>query len=292
MDGFRAAIDDCFLSELDLSGGKYTWEKSHGKSDWVRERLDRAFATQQWWNLFPLCKLLVYHVSVSDHDPIFLDLLSTSFLKKQFRFKFENTWLQEPNFRKEVSDFWLELPTVNIIPKLVSVSSFMARWGRNFFHKFRDKIRRQNEVIRLLVDRVDEDGISNYFMKKEKLNDLLCYEEVYWKQRAKNFWLTEGDANTKFFHASASARKKAIYLPFLETDSGEEVSNHEDMCQVVKDYYTAVFTSGHNVEILQLDESERRITEEQNHMLVAEMTFEEFSVAIKQMHPDKASGPD
>ncbi|XP_074378321.1 uncharacterized protein LOC141719854 [Apium graveolens] len=292
MDGFRAAIDDCFLSELDLSGGKYTWEKSHGKSDWVRERLDRAFATQQWWNLFPLCKLLVYHVSVSDHDPIFLDLLSTSFSKKQFRFKFENTWLQEPNFRKKVSDFWLELPTVNIIPKLVSVSSFMARWGRNFFHKFRDKIRRQKEVIRLLVDRVDEDGISNYFMEKEKLNDLLCHEEVYWKQRAKNFWLTEGDANTKFFHASASARKKANYLPFLETDSGEEVSNHEDMCQVVKDYYTVVFTSGHNAEILQLDESERRITEEQNHMLVAEMTFEEFSVAIKQMHPDKTSGPD
>ncbi|KAL8098510.1 hypothetical protein AgCh_031328 [Apium graveolens] len=261
MDGFRAAIDDCFLSELDLSGGKYTWENSHGKSDWVRERWDRDFVTQQWWNLFPLCKLLVYHVSVSDHDPIFLDLLSTSFSKKQFRFKFENTWLQEPNFRKEVSDFWLELPTVNIIPKLVSVSSFMARWGRNFFHKFRDKIRRQKEVIRLLVDRVDEDGIK-------------------------------GDANTKFFHASASARKKANYLPFLETDSGDEVSNHEDMCQVVKDYYTAVFTSGHNAEILQLDESERRITEEQNHMLVAEMTFEEFSVAIKQMHPDKASGPD
>lgn len=147
-------------------------------------------------------------------------------------------------------------------------------------------------MLRLLVDRVDEDGINNYFMEKEKLNELLYHEEVYWKQRAKNLWLTEGDANTKFFHASASARKKANHLLFLETDSGEEISNHADMCQVVKDYYTAVFTSGHNADILQLDDSERRITEEQNHMLVAEMTFEEFSVAIKQMHPYKASGPD
>ncbi|XP_074347397.1 uncharacterized protein LOC141686251 [Apium graveolens] len=127
MEGFRAAIDDCILSELDLSGGKYIWEKSRGKSNWVRERLDRAFATSSWHSLFPLCKLLVDHVPASDHDPIFLDLLNISLARKQFRFKFENTWLQDPNFRKEVSDFWLELPTINILPKLISVSSFMAR---------------------------------------------------------------------------------------------------------------------------------------------------------------------
>lgn len=45
MEGFGLAIDDSLLSEIDLHGGKFTWEKSRGKSDWLREWLDRCFAT-------------------------------------------------------------------------------------------------------------------------------------------------------------------------------------------------------------------------------------------------------
>lgn len=47
------------MTELDLMGGSFTWEKSRGSKDWVRERLDRAFASTSWWQLFPLCKLKV-----------------------------------------------------------------------------------------------------------------------------------------------------------------------------------------------------------------------------------------
>lgn len=37
---------------------------------------------------------------------------------------------------------------------------------------------------------------------------------------------------------------------------------------------------------------ERKVTDEQNRRLVVEISFDEFSLAIKQMHPDKPSGPD
>ncbi|XP_074327496.1 uncharacterized protein LOC141665410 [Apium graveolens] len=70
MEGFRKAVDDSELCELDLLGGLFTWEKSRGKDDWVRERLDRAFANMSWWARFPLCKLKVIVTPVSDHDPI------------------------------------------------------------------------------------------------------------------------------------------------------------------------------------------------------------------------------
>lgn len=46
MDGFRLAIEDCGLTEVDLVGGEFTWEKSKGSPNWVRERLDRAFANR------------------------------------------------------------------------------------------------------------------------------------------------------------------------------------------------------------------------------------------------------
>ncbi|XP_074339551.1 uncharacterized protein LOC141677486 isoform X1 [Apium graveolens] len=192
MAGFQENVDDSLLSEIHLQGGKFTWENSRGTADWVKERLDMSFATREWLHMFPLCKLSVIHVPVSDHDPLLLDLISVAFSQKQFRFRFENTWLQEPNFRKETTDFWLALPPSHILPKLIFVSNFMARWGRNFFHKFRDKVKKQKELLSSLVNRVDSDGVKLYFEENDKLNDLLLHEELYWKQRAKVFLANRG----------------------------------------------------------------------------------------------------
>ena len=102
LDRFQLAIKDCNLVELDLTGGEFTWEKSKGNPNWVRERLDRAFANNDWWHKFPLCTLKINHVSWSDHDPIQLLPFDTTMSRKQFRFRFENSWLQEPTFKEKV----------------------------------------------------------------------------------------------------------------------------------------------------------------------------------------------
>lgn len=292
MNGFRNAIEDCNLSEIDLEGGQYTWEKSKGSSEWVRERLDKAFASQTWWHRFPLYRLSVSHTLVSDHDPICLELCYATFSRKNFMFKFENIWLKEPNFHAKVANYWKSLPTTHLLPKLISITSFMAEWGHKFFHKFRDKVKSQKRVIDDLVHKTDAAGVESYFQEKEKLHDLLLQEEVYWKQRAKVFWLAERDSNTKFFHAQASMRKKANHIPYLINESGDRIDNHEDMCEVVKRYYQGVFASSNSNHPAQVGENEAIVSTTQNAMLVADMTFEEFRVAVKQMHPDKAAGPD
>lgn len=142
-----------------MSGERFTWERSKGTSRWARERLDRAFANEDWWQLFPLCKLPVFHTICSDHDPIKLDLYDVKVTKKQLRFKFENTWLREPNFHHEVRSHWEGLPSINLLPKLLDVSSFMARWGRNFFHKFKGKIAKQKAMLEMLAGKDDDESI-------------------------------------------------------------------------------------------------------------------------------------
>lgn len=62
---------------------------------------------------------------------------------------------------------------------------------------------------------VDDRSVQDYLDEKEKLNALLLQEEIYRKQRAKLFWLAEGDENTRFFHAYASARKKTNKISYL-----------------------------------------------------------------------------
>lgn len=111
-------------------------------------------------------------------------MFDTSYSRKQFRF--ENVWLQEPSFQDEVSSFWGGLPYTQLLPKLIYVSSFMAKWGRNFFHKFRDKFKKQKEVLNALVNKADDAGIRSYFFEKDRLDELK-QEETYWQQRAKSF---------------------------------------------------------------------------------------------------------
>lgn len=127
MEGFRETLEDCNLTELELCGGKYTWEKCRGKREWVREKLDHAFSTLSWANKFLLCKLSMHHTTRSDHEPILLELVSTSISRRLFRFKFENIWLKDSNLKKEVQTYWAKIPPIHLLPKLQEVSFFMAK---------------------------------------------------------------------------------------------------------------------------------------------------------------------
>lgn len=258
----------------------------------MRERLDRAFGSDSWWRLFPLCKLTVHQCVYSDHNPILVELYSVDHSKKQFRFRFENTWLKEEKFHEDVITYWKGLQPIHFLPKLIELSLFMEKWGRQFFNKFREKIRKQKELVALYEDCADDNRTSCYFAEKKNLEDLMVSEELYWQQRAKSFWLQDGDSNTKYFHACASSRKRRNQVGYLKDESGTVVSKQEEMCEVVEKYFRKNFSDEGRATRESMDDMEAVITESQNAKLTSEFTFKEFSTAIKQMHPDKSAGPD
>lgn len=167
----------------------------------------------------------------------------------------------------------------------------MAWWGRSFFHKFKDKVQKQKLKLDKLVDCNDDQSVREYLEEKDKLNLLLLQEETYWKQRAKLYWLQDGDENSKLFHASATTRKKANKISFLINNEGERVQDQEGMCEVVMEYFSTLFSEADNNVSIPDIAGYRTVTTAQNDRLTKEFSFEEFSLAITQMHPDKASGP-
>lgn len=101
------------------------------------------------------------------------------------------------------------------------------------------------------------------------------------KTKAKVFWLIEDNANIKFFHASASIRRKTNRIPYLESDNGVQVNDKEGMCSMVKDYFTDIFRDEQHTSMDHVSEETRYITDAQNQMLVEELTFVEFTTAVK-----------
>ncbi|XP_074377104.1 uncharacterized protein LOC141718624 [Apium graveolens] len=169
------------MAASDKKGGKFTWERGRNTSEWVREKLDRGFGTG-----------VMERISISIRE----------YMVKRTKFRAGGICNLEINPCKT-------FPSENI-----EVTSFMARWGRLFFHKFKEKIKHHKANLDKLVNYTGADSIKEYLSEREKLNTLLFQEEMYWRQRAKVFWLKDGDDNTRFFHTSAFAKKKANKIEF------------------------------------------------------------------------------
>lgn len=140
----------------------------------------------------------------------------------------------------------------------------MEKWGHNFFNKFREKIKKQKEVLSMYEDCATERQSRQYFEEKGKLEDLLIHEETYLRQRAKSFWLPEGDSNSKFFHAYATTRKVKSSITQWKDETGVLVSDQEGLCKVVKDYFVQLFSQDNSRPDENLESDGPVITEAQN----------------------------
>ncbi|KAL0410749.1 UNVERIFIED_CONTAM: hypothetical protein Slati_3664600 [Sesamum latifolium] len=78
---------------------------------------------------------------------------------------------------------------------------------------------------------------------REQLDECLVREEIMWKQRGKAQWLQEGDMNTAFFHARASARLRKNAITRLKLGNGSWSNSAEEVQQVITDYFQQLFTS-------------------------------------------------
>lgn len=120
----------------------------------------------------------------------------------------------------------------------------------------------------------------------------MAQEEIYWKQRAKAFWLRDGDANTKCFHLTATASKRRKIIDKLKNDNNEWVGGQSGLCELAKDYFGNLFLEQQSIYSPVIEAVSPIVSVEDNQGLELPFTGEEFRVAIFQMHPDKSPGPD
>lgn len=76
IDDFREALELNELEDLGYHGYQFTWNKKRPREANIRERLDRAVATGNWREKFPLTTVTHLSSYASDHAPIILQTKS------------------------------------------------------------------------------------------------------------------------------------------------------------------------------------------------------------------------
>ena len=89
-----------------------------------------------------------------------------------------------------------------------------------------------------LRGRRDVDGRRRFMEAQLLYSNTLTRQEIFWRQRAKQHWLRDGDRNSMFFHAKASARKKKNTISQLKDDNGVWKSWKVGLGVVISDYFS------------------------------------------------------
>lgn len=115
---------------------------------------------------------------------------------------------------------------------------------------------------------------------------------MFWRQRSKQLWLQAGDKNTHFSHAAATERRRSNSFQKLQNEEEVWVELEDGLDDLLTSYFNQIFSATENQWEGVVDRVTRTITDEQNELLLSEVTIEEVKLALFQMHPDKAPGPD
>ncbi|KAL0011115.1 hypothetical protein SO802_006223 [Lithocarpus litseifolius] len=263
----------------------------------VWERLDRAVCTAKWYDLFPATCVQTLTCVSSDHSPICIRL--GGFEAKRSRpWHFEQMWLEDSGCRDTVVRTWDRSvsgsPMEVVVSKLGACQKSLLQWSKNSFCHVRREIAEKKKLLKVAEGEAAQGRQVDQFQKlKSDIVDLLRLDEKMWQQRSKEHWMISGDRNSKFFHTRASQRFHRNRIVELRNSEGVLVSGEGNISTMVRDYYKNLFLSSGLSEV---DEVVRTIksvvTEDMNNSLISPFSRVEVEVALNQMAPLKAPGPD
>ncbi|KAL4341873.1 hypothetical protein GQ457_08G009200 [Hibiscus cannabinus] len=98
------------------------------------------------------------------------------------------------------------------------------------------------------IDRALQRGHSDFLRDlvirlKDELEMVLEQEESLWFQKARTQWISQGDRNTRFFHASTMARRRRNFIVGLQLEDGQWCTDQDTLKLRAIDYFTKLFTS-------------------------------------------------
>lgn len=136
---------------------------------------------------------------------------------------------------------------------------------------------------------LSQDEFSERIKLRERVFELANVIEERWRQRARCKWLREGDKNTCYFHAKASARCRRNRVEAINSGDGRIVTGIQ-----IKDVFLQHLISslGQTGSTLNFRPEALYVRNEELSDMNEPFSYQEVTMAVKALAPNKASGPD
>ncbi|CAN1257445.1 Transposon TX1 uncharacterized 149 kDa protein [Linum perenne] len=262
-------------------------------------KLDHAFVSLSWEEHFPGCDLKALARSCSDHRPLEIDCLDIPRIIRPWRF--ENMWMEHPNFRPFLATFWNDYPDSGgsltlFAKKLKALKLSLKSWNIETFKILDYEIEEGLNLIKDL-DSAEEDG---RFSEQERLRriDVKCrldwlwkLKEISWKQKSREKWLRLGDKNTKYFHQIANFNRRRNHLDGLFVD-GIQMNGQRRVAAAAVSFYKSLYRERQSSRPFAPHAISKRVSLVNAEQLLNPISSLEIWNTIKGCAGDKAPGPD
>ncbi|XP_059067610.1 uncharacterized protein LOC131858395 [Cryptomeria japonica] len=221
MEDFREFVQINKLIDVVPKNGLFTWTNRRAGFAHISERLDRHCIGEFWSNSAMQIEVFIHPISLSDHFPVELKL-SEAKPRGKSCFRFQSMWWRDPEFGTHLEGWWKESDiysgtlSFTIELELNSINSITIAHGMSSDTYFKE------EAL------------------KAKLAELLLREELYWRDKARELWIKEGDSNTKFFHATMKAKSSRNLICSILDEEGVRHSLPEDVEKEAVNYFSKI----------------------------------------------------
>ncbi|KAI0494209.1 hypothetical protein KFK09_024340 [Dendrobium nobile] len=220
-------------------------------------------------------------------------------------FRFQNMWIKHTDFLNAVSENWnaLVFPDNNIQgmnrlwSKLSRLKQMLRWWNKHVFKNLFDNIKEAEEKVliadNLYLDNTSAENLANLDHCKLSLFNLQNQEEIFWKQKASNAILVEGDRNTSFFHALVNKNRIKSYIHKIVDEHGVVYDTGDNIAKSGVDFFFNNFNSCKSVvSIVNTSVIPNIVDDTDNNFLTQLPLEEEIWDTIKGMNVESVAGPD
>ncbi|KAL8124435.1 hypothetical protein AgCh_012179 [Apium graveolens] len=295
IEELQGFINGANLMEIPFKGISYTWTNNREESNNIRERIDRVLVNAYWMELYPLCLLSHEPLIGSDHTPLILNTEPRKPFRKRFRF--ETMWTRSDQCEPVIRSSWKQsigCPSDVLQENLESCRTCLTKWSKECFGNNKLLIKSLTDRLRV-VQKYPPTEANRKLQHQilEQIDELEIREEMYWHQRAGVNWINYGDANTRFFHLTASYRKQRNRIFKIRDANDQWLSDVQEIKEAVRNHFQDIFKSVGNRDFSRLISLiPRIISEDMNHSLCKEVTDAKILRAVNQLGPLKAPGKD
>ncbi|XP_074314766.1 uncharacterized protein LOC141650159 [Silene latifolia] len=293
------------LVDIPFFGPRLTWMNGQLGDNCIMERLDRAYATQEWFDMFPQTSLLNLPILIFDHSPIILHLFhAQNTFKRPYRI--DNWCLHFPEVISLVISAF-QTPIHGSLPfvlsrKLATVRFAILQWVLQ--HRLTYGINWsciEKDLELSATDISDFDSADDFQLQRSNHLQLISKQHGYWAQRVKLRNEVLDGLPTRFLFNRVRQRSVRQRLVSIRTPAGICLHEPEQVELEILSYFKNLLcaptistadSSFASLESFLLSLDLPTLSSAESSILCA--PFTEFDVlrAIRTMNGSKSPGPD